>query len=242
MTLTAQRRQGKRFFSLTDTEMISSIDGKYNEQVKCYFRRLFPYRTHSVLRDGTRKPLPVDIGILYPTVEEPFYLIHTIGMSGAPMQYPGSAEFDAKKSSYGELYMMLPGNWPFSACNDVVDGDDPAAWPLHLLMELGRFPHVHKLWLSYGFVLPNTEFCEPFAPDTALSGLIIVQFDGELGEMKLADGTMLQLFMPILLYKEELDLYNTLGPDELIERILDRCDGSFLVDVKRTNIGLLQRE
>lgn len=52
-------------------------------------------------------------------------------------------------------------------------------------------------------LLPNREKPESFAEDTALSGVVIVQFEGQLGGVKMPDGTTVELLMPILLYKEK---------------------------------------
>lgn len=98
-------------------------------------------------------------------------------------------------------------------------------------------PHVHDMWMAYGFLLPNTEANEPFAADTALSGLVIVQFEGQLGGVKMPDGTAVELLMPILLYKEEMDLCSDIGVDALVDAVVDECGGS-LLDKDRPNVGL----
>lgn len=105
-------------------------------------------------------------------------------------------------------------------------------------MELGRFPHAHDVWMGYGFLLPNREKPESFAEDTALSGVVIVQFEGQLGGVKMPDGTAVELLMPILLYKEEMDLCSDIGIDSLVDAVLDECGGSFLLNKDRPNIAL----
>ena len=67
----------------------------------------------------------------------------------------------------------------------------------------------------------------------------MVQFDGSLGEFKTSDGTMIQLLLPFLVYKEEMELYDEVGPDVLMERILNSNGESFLLDVDRPNVGLM---
>ena len=152
------------------------------------------------------------------------------------MHYP-SGEFVTGKEGYSELCLILPADWPFRKDRDLSLADEQA-WPIWLLMELGRFPHVHDMWMAYGFLLPNTEANEPFAADTALSGLVIVQFEGQLGGVKMPDGTAVELLMPILLYKEEMDLCSDIGVDALVDAVVDECGGSFLLDKDRPNVGL----
>lgn len=225
-----------RFFSLMDTLKIQRPHEEYGRAVQAYFHSLFPHRQWSVFRDPDGTPLAVDVELLYPTVEEPFYLLHTIGMSAAPMHYP-AGEFVTGKEGYGELCLILPADWPFRKDWDISLNDEEA-WPIWLLMELGRFPHVHDVWMSYGFLLPNSESHEPFARDTALSGLVIVQFEGQLGGVSMADGTTVELLMPILLYKEEMDLCSDIGVDALVDAVVDECGGSFLLNKDRPNVAL----
>ena len=148
----------------------------------------------------------------------------------------GPGRLEMGHEVYGELCMILPADWPFGKGKDVAL-TDAAAWPIWMLMELGRFPHVHQIWISYGFILPNTETCEPFSPMTDLSGVIIVQFEGELGALTMADGTTVELLMPILAYKEELDLCDEIGVDAVIDEILESNRGSFALDVRRANVA-----
>lgn len=235
-TLSITSYRWPRFFSLMDTLKIQRSHEEYGRAVQAYFHSLFPRRQWSVFQDPDGTPLAVDVELLYPTVEEPFYLLHTIGMSAAPMHYP-AGEFVAAKEGYGELCLILPADWPFRKDRDISLNDEEA-WPIWLLMELGRFPHVHDVWMSYGFLLPNSEKHEPFAGDTALSGLVIVQFEGQLGGVSMADGTTVELLMPILLYKEEMDLCSDIGVDALVDAVVNECGGSFLLHKDRPNVAL----
>ena len=166
---------------------------------------VLPNRKRTVLADTEPVPLPVDIEVLYPTTEEPFYVIHTLGMSATPMTYPEGTESSEVRESYSELCLMLPSDWPFA----------------------------HDRILSMG---------EPFTTESDLCGVLMVQFDGELGELTLDDGIIIQLLMPVLLYADELEAYDRLGPDALIERILDCTHESFLLDLHRSHVaqGLLK--
>ena len=125
-----------RYFSLMDTEKIARPHAEYARAVQSYFHGLFPQ--WQVFHDPVGTPLAVDVELLYPTVEEPFYFLHTIGMSAAPMHYP-AGEFTAGKEGYSELCLILPSDWPFRREREI-SLDDKEAWPIWLLMELGRFP------------------------------------------------------------------------------------------------------
>ena len=51
------------------------------------------------------------------------------------------------------------------------------------------------------------------------------------------DGTTVELLMPILAYKEELDLCDEIGVDAVIDEILESNRGSFALDVRRANVA-----
>lgn len=231
------------FFSMNDLAMkpVPVLHREYTGAVEQYFHTLFPNRKRTVLADTEPVPLPVDIEILYPTTEEPFYVIHTLGMSATPMTYPEGTESGDVRESYSELCLMLPSDWPF-AHDRILSMGERAAWPLRMIRDLAKFPHAHHLWMSYGFILPNSESNEPFTTESDLCGVLMVQFDGELGELTLDDGIIIQLLMPVLLYADELEAYDRLGPDALIERILDCTHESFLLDLHRSHVaqGLLK--
>ncbi|MCH4166482.1 MAG: suppressor of fused domain protein [Megasphaera sp.] len=237
MGICTEQRQFPRFFDMTDMNRIALTHEEYKSEVQAYFHTLFPRRQWTLFTDPVRQPLPIDVEMLYPTIEEPFYLLRTMGMSAAPLHYP-AGEIAADHETYCELSLILPSDWPFHTKEDP-SLDDPAAWPVWLLMELAKFPHVHQIWMSYGFLLPNTEKYIPFSSMTALSGVVIVQFEGELGSVHMHDDTDVDLLMPILVYKEELELCDEIGIDALIDDILETNGGSFLLNTRRANVASL---
>ena len=85
MRIDIQQRPS-RFFAMNDAGPMPLRHGEYGEQVQDYFHKLFPHREWKVFSDMTASPIPIGVEMLYPTVEEPFYLLHTIGMSAVPMQ------------------------------------------------------------------------------------------------------------------------------------------------------------
>lgn len=204
----------------------------YGSEMTAYFETLFPGRKRTIYKDRTLLPVAVDVAVLHPTADEPFYLLYTIGMSSLSMaDYLGGKEGD---TALAELYMMLSEDWCLPA-SAALFSTEKKPWPVRLLTDLSQFSHLNKMWLSYGFMLPAEESRETFSDAGEFSGAVIIQFDGELGEIKTADGNIIQLYMPMPLYAEEKELYGTVGPDELTERIL-RCNGgSFLVNPERPN-------
>ena len=68
----------------------------YSREVSLYFAGLFPERASRVFKADRLQPVGVDVTVLYPTEEEPFYFLYTTGMSGLSMaEYLGGAADDA---------------------------------------------------------------------------------------------------------------------------------------------------
>lgn len=98
-----------------------------------------------------------------------------------------------------------------------------------MMRALAKFPHANGLWMSNGFMLPNTENEDAFSKGTEYCGVLIIQFDGDLGHFTADDGTQIKMLMPIPLYRDEMELFENVGGDELAERIVTLTKGSFIV-------------
>jgi hypothetical protein len=224
-----------RYFELTGSGGPIEVSTFYGQDAIRFYRNLFPNRQAVLVKAVQQNPLPITVQVLLPTADEPFYIFHTAGMSAAPMK--NKWEYDQRFSPYAELCFLLPEDWPFANAA-TIQIEEPAAWPLRLLMELARFPHIHQTLMEYGFAMPNSEDFKPFAAETALSAVLIIQLDGTMGEMTAADGTIVPFYLPLLLYREELELYRQEGTEQLVESILRANGDSFLLHTDRLNVAL----
>lgn len=218
-------RDEGEFFGMNPYDSIDAIClyPQHGEAMDDYVTMLFPNRKKTMLYDETDVSFPVHIALLHPTEEEPFYFAYTVGMSAAPMV--GTAEGMEGESLYSELCLLIPKDW-FHAS---VEQGIAQSWPLQMMRALAKFPHANGLWMSNGFMLPNTEKEDSFSKETDYSGVLIVQFDGDLGHFTAHDGTLIKVLMPIPLYRDEMALFETIGGDELAERIVALTKGSFIV-------------
>lgn len=206
----------------------ASIDVKclypqHGEAMDAYVTMLFPNRQKTMLYDREGVSFPVQIALLHPIDDEPFYFAYTMGMSAAPMV--GPAESMECETLYSELCLLIPNNW-FCHC---AEKDIAQSWPLEMMRALAKFPHANGLWMSNGFMLPNTENEDAFSKGTEYCGVLIIQFDGDLGHFTADDGTQIKMLMPIPLYRDEMELFENVGGDELAERIVTLTKGSFIV-------------
>ncbi len=219
-----------------DANWSDPVINDYEEEINEYFKVLFPHRETKVFHEILSHSFHVDIHVLYPTEEEPFYVLHTSGMSTLPMTLPPDLLQDYGYLNRAELMMFLPASWNFGAEDTLSSHLPPEVfWPISTMAYMARLPHEHKSWIGYGLTLPNGEHYEPFASNTKLCGIALVGFDGNLGELTTKEGTRIQIYTLIALHKEELLFKEEHDIDTLMERILQETKGSFILDIHRNS-------
>jgi len=166
-----------------------------------------------------------------PTDEFPFQTVMTCGMSERPMTTPP----ELPEWRYGELMLRLPPEWPMEKA---AFEDESHYWPLRLLKQLARLPHEYDTWLGYGHTVPNGDPPEPYAPNTELSGAVLLPpvLGPDGFERVEAAGRAINVFAVIPLYAGEMDLKLDEGSDELIDR-LDAAEASELLDPRRPSVA-----
>lgn len=101
----------------------------------------------------------IDLHIVKPTVERPFYTVVTSGMSELPLPIP--EELEGRVPPYMELMLCLPADWK------VGERTSPRwNWPLKWLQILAKYPHDYNTWFFVAHTIPNGDPAEPFGPGT----------------------------------------------------------------------------
>lgn len=198
-----------------------AVETKYVEKIEMHFESLYPGRKTSVFHELISDTVHIDLNIMEPTEEEPFYVVYTTGMSALPMHLPEKLKKDYGHLKYGELQLQLPSEW---LVGDEAFKDDKNYWPFRLLKQLARFPHKFNSYLGYGHTIPNTADYMPYADNTKLSGVVLALFgDDDVCSVKISDDETIMLYSVIPLYKEEMDYKLEAGIDPLFEK-LDELD------------------
>lgn len=157
----------------------------------------------------------VDLCLIPPAEDRPYYTLVTMGMGAHRMQVPEDlAEYQLERA---ELLLCLPGDW------QVNDDDEQWYWPFRLLKQLARLPGEEEGWLGWGHTIDNGE---PYAANTELcAALLIGPVVGSEGAetLRLSRGEEVNFYQVIPLYRGELDYKLANSAEALLDELEDIC-------------------
>ena len=164
----------------------------------------------SVFHELASPDIHVDICIVEPTEEKPFYTLVTMGMGARPMSVP--EELKGEGLDRAEIAVCLPPDW------ELQNSDERWYWPLRWLKILARLPIGEDSWLGWGHTVPNGE---PMAEDTALAGVMLVAppFGEGCGECALPGGQVVNFYQMLPIYEEEMAFKVAHSAEALLERM-----------------------
>lgn len=193
---------------------------------------------HEIISDKVH----LDVYIVAPSADFPFYILVTSGMSDRPMNVPPEAPED-EAPRFAELCILLPSTWNLPSdpaeMREAFEDED-VYWPIYWLKMLGRLPHEYGTWLGYGHTIPNGEDAEPFADDTELGCMLLVtapSLPEEFQTLVISPEKTVQFYTLCPIYREEMDLKMEQGVDVLLDRFDDYGIGD-MVDLTRPNVAL----
>lgn len=206
---------------------------EYVEEIVAHFEEVFPGRNSGVFHELISDVIHIDVNIMEPTEEEPFWVLYTTGMSDLPMTIPDEirSEMDGNYDR-AEVMMFLPASWELT---ENAFKDDNNYWPIRLMKQMARFPHDYNTWLGYGHTIPNFQDYEPYADGTGLNGVVFYQLTEEVSVIPTKDGNQVHTYFLIPLYKEEMDYKLEHGMDALIDKLSELEDDLFELNPKRIN-------
>ena len=184
----------------------------------------------------------LDVHVVPPSAEFPFYTLVTSGMSDRPMAVPPGAPAD-EAPPYAELCLLLPSTWNIPADPaDVASAfeDENVYWPIRWLKLLARLPHEYGTWLGFGHTVPNGEAAAPFASNTELGCMLVLtalSLPEEFQTLVVSPKKTVQFYTLYPIYREEMELKMAQGVDALIDRF-EVYDTSDVLDLTRPNTAL----
>jgi hypothetical protein len=170
---------------------------------------------------------------LGPSDTRPLHTLITLGLSDLPMTAPANVEADAPR--YIELMMTLPAHWQLDTASLQ---QTQWSWPVDELLRLAHLSRDQGQWLGWGTSIANGAPSIAYAPNTALSAVILApsllvkQDFYELG----SDDRRIVFLSAIPLYREEYELQQRDGMQTLLGKLLDR-DIKDLVQPRRRNVA-----
>lgn len=167
----------------------------------------------------------IDICIIPPSEERKYYTLVTMGMGSYKMNVPEEMKND--NIDRAELLITLPAGW------EIGSSDEKWYWPFRLLKMLAHLPHETYSWLGWGH---SIDYQEPYAENTALCSSILVDpqvSDEDCDTCTLPDGSIVNFYQVIPLYKNELLYKINYGADALFDKM---GDVSFIIDVDRESV------
>ena len=209
--------------AIGDSENIDAISehiGQWIGEPATVFHELISDKVH------------IDVHIVAPTEEQPYYTLVTSGMSDRAMAAPE----EYSDLSYAELYVCLPPTWKMSEADWKAEEN---YWPIHALKFLARFPHQFDTWLWYGHTIPNGDPPEPLNPSTRFCGFVLLGphlVPEGFHELQISPKKTIRFFAVVPLYPEEMELKLRKGA-EVIENALVAQGYSELIDVKRHSVA-----
>jgi len=188
-----------------------------------------------VFHEATSEIVHVDLHWVASTGDRPFEVLVTSGMSERPMATPKGEDVPR----YAEVCAILPAGWPLYG--PALD-DERNYWPLQMLKELARHPHVFKTWLGSGHSLnEGAGPAKPFAPNTRLSSVILLESNTLPKPFQVLrrapGGREIHFLVAVPLYWEELQLKLREGTCALLEAFASH-GVTDCIDPHRTNVAL----
>ncbi|MCL1916358.1 MAG: suppressor of fused domain protein [Desulfovibrionaceae bacterium] len=183
-------------------------------------RHFGPYR--NVLQELVSPDIHVDILILDPIPERPYYTLISQGMGARSMKTPPN--HDPLRDGRAELLICLPPDWP----TDKLDMEEHY-WPIGLMKTIARFPIRQDEWLGYGYSIANSGG-RPLIPDTEFRAALLCRpeaFAPESFRCALPDDSLVNFFQVIPLYNEEVQFKLASGTDMLLS-FLDREERRYI--------------
>lgn len=184
------------------TEAISRHIELHLGEIETVFHELVADRVH------------LDVHVVRPSKDLPFWRLVTSGMSDLPMRVPENAE----TPRFAELIITLPENWKLDA---EAFKEEDWYWPLRLLKGLARLPHLYETWLGWGHTIPNGDPARPYASNTQLSGAIILpsrMTSESFDLLRISADKEIAFLAVVPLYEEEMQYKLDKGTRALIER------------------------
>lgn len=198
-------------------EMYLYTEEEINEYEAYIQKSLGEYQ--DVFHEIVSPDIHLDVIIVPPTEEAPFYKLVTMGMGAYAMNVPEELKKDYNLE-HAELMLFLPADW------DIRSTEEKNYWPIRQLKALGRLPIQCDTWLGFGHTVhANADFA-PVAENTGFNSFVLLSacdITMQPMELTLSSGRKINFYQLFPLYQEEVDFKLSHSLDELIDKFADEA-------------------
>lgn len=201
---------------------------KEMQEFECYIQDNFG-EFKEVFHEIVSPDVHLDLVIVPPTDDDPYYKMVTMGMGAYAMNVP--EELKEYELEHAEMVMYLPKSW------NIKSPDETDYWPLRYMKILGRLPLEMDTWLGFGHTIHGNADMSPFAENTELNSLVLLNACNLMYEqldLTLSSGKKINFYQMFPLYQEELDYKLENGLDALLD-LFDDEDMLPVLNIKRRN-------
>jgi hypothetical protein len=121
-----------------------------------------------VLHEHVSELVHIDVHIVRPAPERPFWFLFTTGMSALPMHVPPGYGL----IEHAELALALPTSWPSEI--ERWKRETRWYWPIRELIATARSPHRRRTWVGSGHTFANSDPPAPLDRSTRLAATLLM--------------------------------------------------------------------
>lgn len=204
-------------------------DDKDMDEVDAYIAEAFG-NFDSVFHEIVSPDIHLDVCIIPPTDEEPFYKLVTMGAGAYEMKIPD--RWKEYKLERAEYVIYVPKDWNLQS-QDMKD-----YWPIKILKDVARLPILCDTWLSFGHTTQADEAGTPYATNTKFNSVVLDFCENYQGEVRLetSSGKMINFYQIIPLYPEELKFKMENDAGTLIDKFDEKGIEYKVVDLNRRSV------
>jgi len=154
-------------------------------------------------------------------------------MSDLDMRVPEGLE----DLALAEVCLCLPKEWPL-AMDDFGWREPGYFWPIAILQQAARYPHINQTWFSWGHTVGSVERPEPLHVETRFTGLMLANpatFPEGADTVETKDGRAIHYLALIPLLEQEMKFKQKFDSDTLVEK-LKEADVTELLNPKRSSV------
>ena len=204
-------------------------DEKDLDEVEAYITKAFG-EYDSVFHEIFSPDIHLDVCLVNPTEEEPFYKLVTRGAGAYEMNIPDRwKEYNIERAEY---VIYVPKDWNLQS-QDMKD-----YWPIKVLKDVARLPILCDTWLSFGHTTQADEEGTPYAANAKFNSVVLDFCENHQGEVRLetSSGKTINFYQVIPLHPEELK-YKLENDAESLINIFDEKNIDYkLVDINRNSV------